>query len=1267
MRVQSDTTLNPMLLLMPEPDRPTAQETPPQAHALSAQAGTLGTADFVNAALEQRLRRSVQADGAAPPARSPDIVIRGAALKHASGAARPREALLAWVDLTKARAYADSPSDLLRAVSQHHRRAIAAGFEAAPDPALLEDASVLDEAALLYHELHSEGKQDAGTPPELSVLRSTFMKALSVDYEKRRRLEALFPPPAQPGGSKPFFDGFALRNAAGKTFDDLLASPDTFRALLLQALSAEQKRSLLEEKFAHMGQSTQYAIGTTEHALASTIIRAQRYLGAAATPRFESPADVVQRFQQLEVQYERERGRFPVSPRLQFSLLLARSSGVDVVTPNELYGPYVTEVVPRVMEQWRSGNEAASKWLAAKLVPWYDGGVRWNERDETTRAQAVLSVMNDLHASIGKGEPVSELAAELKQRGIFREWIVGADWQTRAQALVTYSNERLLAAYGTPPQFDRAQAAADILLKYGMDEEEMTDERDYVITGDNPNLSSSEFGDRIDEFLQRADWSGLIGSTMRVAGKRINPREELQKAEEAFNSSLSSEPWVRAKAKENLRAGSQPLAQHLIDEEAVRISNNFRTETETHRNWMRGFQTWINMMPVAGPIYNIEEGVRHRDAMQIAFGVLFLGLDAFDLTGGGPGGARGGANGAVHAEAGEHIAMSNFRHAARSVDVSPDRAAAHPVIAEASIDPVHIGQLDADIPEAFQGFAARVREGETDLTWNGYELVHVRNENRVVPVERAGGSYHEIDWRTGERVRNAPLIQRDAQTSAFRSGGGLKGGAPGGDGPIRGTEVAGRVTVDKVTELLKVADDLRLRKFDHLFDEGFEIVPPEEAVSTMDARAFYKKLYETSGTFRRLMNAHADAFDELRNVTVVRNEGEAAQEAGAIAPPFERWKLTVGEEGPLGPHKKAYTDFDNRRIYLPSDADVAAMPYMSAGGVETVSREQAYLHEMVHAITGARDPERAVDMLNRGPVVYLTDKILSEAGYSIPEQVMYRRQNSVPDMPPHNAVEYHREAATAAAHAENRHLDRLVDQKMPKSAPDTLVEGVPVSSRPTVEGTKRILERVNAAESALDTEDFLKKFDETFVFAASEPSKFEAVSVMTEEVVRFYLRLHDKSPTFRVLFEEMPSIEGLPEWQFVFEKRTAIADLPAGMAASCVNRATKRLYVFDDGTRYLTPDGLRDVEYERKLAHAMVCLMTGLGRRMPPAEAFTNRGADVLLTERILKEAGYHLPQQLAAALATASNPASEARLLSYQTSAQRSAAVEDRYLSLPS
>ncbi|PMS20445.1 hypothetical protein C0Z18_10930 [Trinickia dabaoshanensis] len=59
------------------------------------------------------------------------------AVADAEVLARLDVALSAWVDESKARHYADSPSDLLQAVARHRRRIVPDAFTATLDPSLL--------------------------------------------------------------------------------------------------------------------------------------------------------------------------------------------------------------------------------------------------------------------------------------------------------------------------------------------------------------------------------------------------------------------------------------------------------------------------------------------------------------------------------------------------------------------------------------------------------------------------------------------------------------------------------------------------------------------------------------------------------------------------------------------------------------------------------------------------------------------------------------------------------------------------------------------------------------------------------------------------------------------------------------------------------------------------------------------------------------------------------------------------------------------------
>jgi hypothetical protein len=480
----------------------------------------------------------------------------------------------------------------------------------------------------------------------------------------------------------------------------------------------------------------------------------------------------------------------------------------------------------------------------------------------------------------------------------------------------------------------------------------------------------------------------------------------------------------------------------------------------------------------------------------------------------------------------------------------------------------------------------------------------------------------------------------------FRSGAGLKGGTGHRRGAqVRGVGVGERFTVQKASEVLARATDFSLRDFDQIFADCFNVIQAHSAASSFNPQRFYRHVYQTSGTFRRLVNYYDSATTVLRH-----------------------WQIVVGDLSKVKPPGPAYTDLTNRKIYLPGDDVIETYRYMSAGGRHPFTSEQAYLHEMLHALTGAFDPEAVHNLLNRGPIVYLTDKILNEAGYRFPEQVMYRAENYEGIVELTETVEYRRAEAAHAANLENLHLDQQIDAALPAVSQDTLVEGVALRRRLTVSGVKKIKDEISRVDSSVREyrEGYLGKFKHNFALATDVTTGSGAASEGLEQLVAFYGRLYKKSPTFRRLFDSMPATgaaaDAANSWKFVLDKNVAIQELPPGRVAHGINDSTQKIYIFDDNTLYLGERGLHPVQYERKLTHEMVCIITGVSK-IKAGEAFYNRGAALYYTDKILKEAGFSQPRQLVAALAVSLDPESEARLLSYQTSARRSAAIEDRYL----
>ncbi|GLU32575.1 hypothetical protein Busp01_24170 [Trinickia caryophylli] len=1202
-----------------------------------ARAAALSAGELVAA----RLRRAVAVvDASAAAVGCPADAPAHARLDEDTRAlAQIGASLREWVDPEKAAEYATSPSKLLQAVADHNRRAVPFDFQIWPDPALLEDEGVFDAAAVLHRRLNDGSlTNEAGDEAcaSISEMRSSFVDALREDYAKERTLAALLGPSGQALQETPFFDGFAIRHAKGKSFDDLLTLDGVSRDPAFRALDIDKRRRLLEEKFAQMAESANFTIGSVEHSLATALMRVYSYQRQEMPPNLVSSADLLAAFQSVEQAWEQS-GTYPYHPRLLFAAHLARTNDVKLMSPDDLILIYENQVADVARDAEANGHPVALSWIEARLSRFDQRGVKWHQQGDEVKTRAIEALFDALAEAADGDEPIAEFARKIRKKGTLSgERLIAADKQSRTNVLLAYANERALAAFGEPPRFDRRHAAAAILAAQGIDADALADEREYVLASDNPNVSTRKFGSIVDEFLDRADWTGLVGSRMWLSpDQQIVPREALEQAERRFNTALLHDPWVVTRAKEMLRAkGLVPNAQAVTAQVAA-IAADFVTETETHRRAVRGFETWIGTVPVAGPLYNIEEGVRHHDAARAALGFLFLGVDLFDLSMSGGGGRSG--------VAAEHPVSVRFRHATARVDGASVDIATHPLVVDALTRTTPIALRDASVPAAAKPVARRVRSGEKQVRWRDYDVVHLADEDRIIPVSNRNGAFYEVDWRTGQRARGAAPIERDPATGRFYTE--RRAARPTG-----ASDVEARMTVEQVKAILLRARDASVLDFEAFFDESFSLGTASARSSTFDAKAFYSEIYRTSATFRRLANRFSEMDSRLRNGT-----------RGA----WKKWDMVIGDAGPLGSPTKAFTDFDYKRIYIPADSDIEAMPYVTASGTANVAREQLYLQEMIHALTGARDPVRSIDMMNRGAAVYFTDKILSEAGHSFAERVMFRRQDPVHDPASHDTIDRHRQVATAYAQAENRALDPIVDAGA-GLAGDGVVEGTEIASRQTVRDAKEIVDAVADEDDDvfLSWDLYEAKFKKNFGFFVGDGRPTEVAAADAKLLSDFFSRLYRRSAIFRRLFDDMPTLGRVgdqPPWKFMLDQ-TPPASAGAHAAPGAGGGGERKIYLMQENVRYLSEKGLAELEIERRLAWDMVQAMTSF--EPPTGEAaLTNRGGAVYLTNLILEDAGFHYPRQLVAALVSADDAAGEAGLLARLTAASRSAAAEDGYL----
>ncbi|WP_207001893.1 PipA/GogA/GtgA family type III secretion system effector [Trinickia mobilis] len=506
---------------------------------------------------------------------------------------------------------------------------------------------------------------------------------------------------------------------------------------------------------------------------------------------------------------------------------------------------------------------------------------------------------------------------------------------------------------------------------------------------------------------------------------------------------------------------------------------------------------------------------------------------------------------------------------------------------------------------------------------------HDRSKD-ATPLDHPRGTPVRYDAREGRwDVRLAPQ-----QPLRLRGGGGP-------EPEVMGNALAERLTVQATEPLLRQATDTKARPFLPLFERYFAVDVRGEGTG-FGIREFFDEIYRNSPTFRRLFN---QAVDVGMSTSGARN-----------------WVFVVGES------QRAVTNFENGIINVPTDKVLLKERYLDAGcQVKYSQREQVYLHEMVHALTGEADPVSGSALRHRGPIVYLTDKILNEAGYDMPQQVVYKRPSleAPPDLAQHEQPDYFWPEVANAMETENRYLDKVMSETAPVGPP-AKVFGVDTANRFT-------LTELNAIHHKVRTEprSFRESFDDRFTIRfdhvidrGEEP--FGHVLGPQPRLDLFFADIYSKSKLFRRLFDVRSeayvasSESGARNWRFAFNDQLAGGN-PSSAFTNGVDLASRTVWLSASPAFYLSNQGIVRLELPRELMEAMVQIL--IPRDRPVWEAvYRNRGAAGFLADSMLRDAGFTYPKRIAFATAAGSDSVAQARLASYETVARRAAEAEDRY-----
>jgi hypothetical protein len=1155
-----------------------------------------------------------------------------------------QQSVSAWVDQPKAVGRRLSASAALAAVLHHHQARLPASFYRDFEVKQAYHCRWLDEA-LLLHDLSHRGDMLAAIRPGYDErFRRDFMNALALEVKKQAVLNGMFAPPAH-GATKGdvYFDGFAFRNAFNMTFDDL-SSWQVRHPVDGQPEPSFTLETWLDDKFAAMGESAQYPVGSAQHSLGTTLIRLSEYAGQRVPRRVSNDTALLEQFAAVEAGWSNH-GSYPIRPRLLFGLHLMRSRGVEMTGPGwrerAWANPDLSTFVD-ALNQYPPPSRASSGQLSAKDAS-EDATLLFDQLKTSFKDIAVGSAWNNASAAVrAVADHYTVLLAG-------HEVIEAEGWREKAYAVIAYATDALLVLAGARPAFDASGAATEILRRYNVSDAQLERQRRYVVATARPaglvpyHVPDAErTGTLVRELVDKANGMFWTHSMTLPDGQQIDAHALLKPAVQAYNTALPEHRWVRATARETLRMQRAPLTQDAIDKEVRRVAAGCEVLLKDAKiDW----EKLLSFVPVLGASYTIEEAVRHHDLRRLVFGEISLSVDAmsFGLGGEFAEPIEQSLRSPAKLALAEGITATSTRTAIHDLEIPLDSLIDDVDALSLNHDPFGLTLPDAWLSDEHRALAARVRAGEGGVSWNGYPVVLLQNEDRVVPVEPQGGSYNEIDWVTGKRRPGRWLVDRQRDTGMYYARlTGLKGGKWGSeDSLVDGIRVSERMTVTATEPLLRAATDAVPRPFATAFERYFSVRVVGER-RALDFQMFHYKLYVESPTFRRLFNHAAD------------------QQMPASA--TGRWSIVIGEQ------RNAKTNFDLGTIDLPSDSLLAAQRYVGPSAhMQQATPEQGYTHEMVHALTGARDPERGARLRNRGPVVYLTDRILSEAGYEFPQQVKYARpyMSFLHDLAAHEHPMYGWEKAAEAMEDENRYLDAIAD--MHGAAPHaSRTLGEPLRQRVTVRELAPLLERAAAARPLPEY-----CFDERYAVNFRESVQRPAATVghipgVFDDIEGFYTLLYEKSKLFRHLFDVHFNTRALeemdPRWSFVVGERPDGSGLWPTGGDDPVDRVAMTAYLPDVPRHYLSNHGLAELEAPRELTELMVRILSGHGG-VAPADALENRGAVVWLADTILRETGYTYPKRIAYASIRSSDEALKQRMALSETPVRRAAHAEDQYL----
>lgn len=313
------------------------------------------------------------------------------------------------------------------------------------------------------------------------------------------------------------------------------------------------------------------------------------------------------------------------------------------------------------------------------------------------------------------------------------------------------------------------------------------------------------------------------------------------------------------------------------------------------------------------------------------------------------------------------------------------------------------------------------------------------------------------------------------------------------------------------------------------------------------------------------------------------------------------------------------TSLEQRTIIVPPPHEILSRSFRTHLGPRSFEARHAYVHELVHAMTGLKDETGGAPALHRGPVVYFANRILREVEADVPERLVYK------SLAQNEAESAGADGSTALANAlrENQVLDWKLSRRLNLNA-QSLVLGQALGERATVKGMLRVQEILSSVSSDASLTGMEQRLRSRFSVLRAEGMSLEDYFGGVHHMGQWAMSTYSGSRLFSKIFEYGFPESSSTQWRIVLQPDSAGSELTTPWR---VDHASHSVDLYSTALYCMTHAGAAPLSRARALLGMFIELSLG---RAIPSEAFdlqTNRGYQVFLENAILEQTRPMVPR----------------------------------------